>query len=173
MTFTCTVIVQVLKITELFQLVELYLGNILKWQATQWWYWLERLIIVDVSVCQDRALWFSRTLCGRLWNGNLLVTVGKTLYMVIVQAFWEKGTLQVCRVILGRWSWNGEILCCDTGEIICTVNVQVSQDTEPFDMVELILRGHLEITDHLMVTQGEETLQSHCRCLPEQNSSIQ
>ena len=93
----CTLIVQALLDTELFESVGLYLGDILKWQATLWWHWRKRPCTVDVVSEQSS------------FSQNIPPETGEEMCIFIIQVAWDTG-LQVSIVLLKRWSWNDHSL---------------------------------------------------------------
>ena len=88
----------------LFDLLDLYVGGVLKWQAIPWWHWGKRFCTVAVEIFQERVHWVGSALPWRWsWNGRPLCcdTWGRNCIF----------TVQVSKnSLLGRWSSKGHLL---------------------------------------------------------------
>ena len=104
------------------------------------------------EVSKNRAHWGGKVLLQRWsWNGHLLVMLGKRMYVHCSGYQWQR--TQVGGIIIRRCSWNGRMLCCDTGQILCTVSLQVSLRHTGLESVELYF-GVTWMAGHSIVKQG-------------------
>ena len=110
----CTFIVQVSWHRELFKSVQLYLEDVLKWQATCWWYWGEDTVqlllgylrtehfeAVEFYLDNDLEINISDWHWGTKLHSHCSGLPGDIL-------------LQVSTVIFRRCSWNSRPLGADT-----------------------------------------------------------